>query len=178
MTKPKQVFRHFWKNKYHIYISVLTLYSVLCWSTFGSYYSFESSWVRHYKLGKPVFGVSPILLCRSSQALSGWIGSTAAQLFSGLSRDVGSSSSPGSGWATQGHSETCPEATPVLSWLLFCWKVLSAQFGWAASSRKSLGGSKLLPFKIDGGPCVLGDLQCCRMFLVPFPRSVPQHNPV
>ena len=24
---------------------------------------------------------------------------------------------PSSGWATQGHSETCPEATPVLSWL-------------------------------------------------------------
>ena len=53
-----------------------------------------------------------------------------------------------------------------------------AQFGWAASSRKSLGGSKLLPFKNDGGHCVLGDLQCCRIFLVPFPRSVPWHNPV
>ena len=26
-----------------------------------------------------------------------------------------------------------------------------AQFGWAASSRKSLGASKLLPFKNDGG---------------------------
>ena len=32
--------------------------------------------------------VSPILLCSSSQALSGWRGSVAAQLFSGLSRDV------------------------------------------------------------------------------------------
>jgi hypothetical protein len=32
--------------------------------------------------------------------------------------------------------------------------------------------------KNDGGHCVLGDLQCCRHFLVPFPRSVPQHNPV
>ena len=42
----------------------------------------------------------------------------------------------------------------------------------------SLGGSKLLPFKNDGGHCVLGDHQCCRHFLVPFPRSVPQHNPV
>ena len=51
------------------------------------------------------------------------------------------------------------------------------QFGRAASSRKSLGGSKLLPFKNDGGHCVLGDLQCCWQFLVPFPRSVPQHNP-
>ena len=53
-----------------------------------------------------------------------------------------------------------------------------AQFGRAASSRKSLGGSKLLPFKNYGGHCVLGDLQCCRHFLVPFPRSVPRHNPV
>ena len=32
------------------------------------------------------------------------------------------------------------------------------QFGLAASSIKSLGGSKLLPFK-NGGHCVLGDLQ-------------------
>ena len=31
--------------------------------------------------------------------------------------------------------------------------------GWVASSRKSLGGSKLIPFKNDGGHCVLGDLQ-------------------
>ena len=42
-----------------------------------------------------------------------------------------------------------------------------AQFCRAASSRKSLGGSKLLV-----------DLQCCRHFLVPFPRSVPRHNHV
>ena len=46
-----------------------------------------------------------------------------------------------------------------------------------ASSRKSLSGSELLPFKNDGGHCVLGDLQCCRNLLVPFPRSVPRHNP-
>jgi hypothetical protein len=51
-----------------------------------------------------IWGVSPIL-CQ--------VGSVAAQLFSGLSRDVRSGSNPGSGWATQGHSETCPEATPV-----------------------------------------------------------------
>ena len=35
-----------------------------------------------------------------------------------------------------------------------------AQFGRPASSRKSLGGSKRLPFKNDGGHCVFGDLQC------------------
>ena len=34
----------------------------------------------------------------------------------------------------------------------------TAQFGRAASSRKSLGVSKLLPLKNDGGLCVLGDL--------------------
>ena len=51
-----------------------------------------------------------------------------------------------------------------------------AQFGRAASSRKSIGGSKLLPFKNDGGHCVLGDLQCCQNVLVPFPRTVPRHN--
>jgi hypothetical protein len=32
----------------------------------------------------------------------------------------------------------------------------------------SLGGSKRVPFKNDGGHCVLGDLQCCSHFLVPF----------
>ena len=51
-----------------------------------------------------------------------------------------------------------------------------AQFGRAASSRKSLGGSKLLTFKNDGGHCVLGDLQYCRIVLVAFPRSVPTQS--
>jgi hypothetical protein len=55
---------------------------------------------------------------------------------------------------------------------------LIAQIGWVASSRKSLGCSKLIPFKNDGGHCVLGNLQCCIIVLVPFPRSVPRHNPV
>jgi hypothetical protein len=36
----------------------------------------------------------------------------------------------------------------------------TAQFGRAASSRKSLGRSKLLPFKNDGSHCVLGYIQC------------------
>jgi hypothetical protein len=52
-----------------------------------------------------------------------------------------------------------------------------AQFCRAASTRKSLGGSKSLSFK-NGGHCVLGDLQCCRNVLVPFPRFLPRHNPV
>ena len=45
-----------------------------------------------------------------------------------------------------------------------------AQFGWAASSRKNLGGSKLLPFKNDRGHCVLGDLQCYRSFFGSLPQ--------
>jgi hypothetical protein len=40
------------------------------------------------------------------------------------------------------------------------------QFGQAASYRKSLGGSKPLPFKNDGGHCVLGNLHSCRISLV------------
>ena len=55
---------------------------------------------------------------------------------------------------------------------------LIAQFGRVASSRKSPDGSKLLPFTDDRGHCAHWDLQCCRHFSVPFPRSVPQYNPV
>ena len=43
-----------------------------------------------------------------------------------------------------------------------------AQFGRAASSRKRLGWSKHVPFKNDGGHCVLGDLQYSRNVLVPL----------
>ena len=52
------------------------------------------------------------------------------------------------------------------------------QFGRADSARKSLGCSKLPPFKNDGGHCVLGKLQSCRNILEPFPRPVSQHNTV
>ena len=45
-----------------------------------------------------------------------------------------------------------------------------AQFGWAASSRKSLGGSKLLPFKNDGGYCGPVDLQRCRHVFSTLPQ--------
>ena len=75
-----------------------------------------------------IWGVSPIPLCRSSQALSGWMGSVTAQLFSGRCRNVRSVSSPSSGWATQGHSETCPEAVALTVCLgsLSCCKGKSA----------------------------------------------------
>ena len=58
------------------------------------------------RTGERIQGVgrgSPILLYRSSQALSDWMWSVAAQLISGLPRDVRSRASPGAGWATQGH---------------------------------------------------------------------------
>ena len=57
-------------------------------------------------------------------------------------------------------------------------KALLAQFGRVASSRKSLGGSKLLTFKNDGGPCILGDLQCCRNVWYLSPDLCPEDNPV
>ena len=45
------------------------------------------------------------------------------------------------------------------------------------AGRTAFGGSKLLSFKNNGGHCVLGDHQCCKTFLVPFPRSMVRHNP-
>ena len=53
MTKQKNIYKNV--LKYYIYISIQTLYSVLCWSTFGSDYSLESSLVWRYKNGTPVF---------------------------------------------------------------------------------------------------------------------------
>ena len=84
-----------------------------------------------------IWGVSPILLCRSFQALSGWMGSVTAQLFSGFSRDIRSGSSPGSGWATQGYLETCPKATPKLSWLFYLFIYVSPLFNHVGQLRTS-----------------------------------------
>ena len=110
--KAKQLF--FLRNN-DIYINIQTLYSVLCWRTFGSDYRIESSWVWRYKLGTPVFGefftffsADPLKLCQVR-----W--GALLQLYSGLSRDVRLGSSSGSDWATQWHSGSCPEATPALS---------------------------------------------------------------
>ena len=44
-----------------------------------------------------------------------------------------------------------------------------AQFGRAANLER-VGGSKLFQFNNNGSHCVLGDLQCYRFFLVPFPQ--------
>ena len=45
------------------------------------------------------------------------LGASLHSYFQVFCRDVQSGSSPGSSWATQGHSEICPEATSALSWL-------------------------------------------------------------
>ena len=52
-----------------------------------------------------------------------------------------------------------------------------AQFGWAASSRKSPGHTKLL-FNNYRGHVLLGTFNAAESFFVAFPRFVPQHNPV
>ena len=77
----------------------------------------DATSLAHLYLG--MFSCSSLHILSSSVRL-------AAQLFSGLSIDVRSGSSPGPSWATQGHSETCPEASVVLAVcleLLSCWKV-------------------------------------------------------
>ena len=87
------------------------------------------------------WGVSPILLCRYSKTLPGWMGSVAAQLFSGLSRDVRSGSSPGSGWATHGHSFLSRSHSyiflTVCLWSLSCWKENLCMMSWSLWSRFS-----------------------------------------
>ena len=64
------------KLKYHIDISIQTLYSVLSWSTLTSITA--SSLLGYYKTSW-IWGFSAILLCRSSQALPDWIGNVSGQ---------------------------------------------------------------------------------------------------
>ncbi|XP_071269006.1 histone deacetylase complex subunit SAP30L-like isoform X1 [Salvelinus alpinus] len=68
---------------------------------------------RHYKLQtRPGLNKAQLAeILSSSVRLDGERRCTA--IFRFLQR----CSSPCSGWVTQGHSETCPEATPALSWL-------------------------------------------------------------
>jgi hypothetical protein len=90
----------FKKLKYQIYISIQTLYSVLIWSTFGSDYSLESSWVWRYKLGTPVFveflpffSADPLNLCQV-----GW-GVSVHSYFQVSPEVFWSGSSPGCAWS-------------------------------------------------------------------------------
>ena len=79
-------------------------------------------------LAHQFWGVSPSVRCRSSHALSVRMGSVAAQLFSGLSRDVRSGSSPGSGWPLKDIQILFPKqlllcAPAVCLGSFFCWKL-------------------------------------------------------
>ncbi len=98
-------------------ISIHSLCSILCWSTSGNYYSLKYFWVWCYKLGTSIFGrLLPFSFARPLKRHQvGW--GTSVRRFSDLSRVVQSRSSLGSGCATLGHSQSCPAATPLLSWL-------------------------------------------------------------
>lgn len=91
-----------YRNKQSMKIVHKCSQSLLCWCTFGTNYSFKSFWIWCHK--RPLWS--------TSQAPSGWMESVDAQPFSDLSRDESSQS-----WATQGHPPSCPEATPLISWL-------------------------------------------------------------
>ena len=107
MTKQKlfftEVFRPFTRYFVEAPLTAITASSGL---------GYDASSLAHLYLGS--FSHSSLQILSSSVRLDE---NFAAQLFSGLSRDVRSCSSPGSGWATQGHSKTCPEVTPAWSWL-------------------------------------------------------------
>ena len=80
-----------------MYISIQTLYSVLCWSTD---YSLKSSWVWRYNLGIPVFfSARPLKLCQVGWEMSLSLQRCSIRFKSGL-------------WL--GHSRKL-EATPALS---------------------------------------------------------------
>ena len=86
MARQKS-FRHFGKCiilKNYIYISIQTLYSVLCWSTFWQRLQPQVLGITLQAWHTCIWGVSPILL---KLCQVGWE-SVTAQLFSGLSRDV------------------------------------------------------------------------------------------
>ena len=53
-----------------------------------------------------------------------------------------------------------------------------AQFGRAGVLGRVLVVPNFFHFRMREATVFLGDLQCCRHFLGPFPRSVPRHNPV
>ena len=115
MTKQKQAFRNVCKRiikklQNYIYTSLQTLYSVLCWSTLAalttsSLLGHDATSLAHLYLGS--FSHSSLQILSSSVRLDGKHRCIA--IFRSLQRY----SSPDSGWATQ----SCPEATPALSWL-------------------------------------------------------------
>ena len=74
-------------------------------------------------------------------------------------------------WLVECCRDGCPsgrfsQSPKRNSGALLEWPSGSCSFPWprpfSADCPVCLRGSKLLPFKNDGGHCVLGDLQCCR----------------
>ena len=103
------LFSHLLTLKSLIYIIIQNFNSVLYRNPFGINYSFlgKSLQVLHTRIN----------LGRSSQVPSDWMARVCELSFSGLSTDGLWGLSLGFGWASQGQSETCPEATLALSWL-------------------------------------------------------------
>jgi hypothetical protein len=166
ITNEKWVFRKCITNKkYHIYIIIQTLYSVLCWNTFGSDYSLESSWVwQAWHIC--IWGVSPILLCRSCQV--GWRAS--------LHNDFMISPEMFNWVQVQALAGPFKDIQRLVTKpLLRCFGCLRPPV-WGPEQVFIKDLSVLLHLRMEA--TVLEDLQCCRNVLVPFPRSVPWHDPV
>jgi hypothetical protein len=156
-----------------IFTNIQTLYSVLCWSTFGSDYSLESSWVWRYKLGTPVFGeflpffsADPLKFCQIGWGASLQFFQVSPEMFdrSGL-------------WL--GHSWTFRDLSRIQSCIvlavclgsLSCWKVnLWSRF----SSTISVLCSVHLSQDPDSGQIVQSRYHQIReyCFSYPSPRSV------
>ena len=112
--KDKAIFA----NWNYIYISIKTLYSVLCWSTLAAFTASSLHGYDAASLAHLYFKGFSILLFRYSQSLSGWMGSIAAQRFSDLSRDVRHSRT----FRDLSLSHSCIVLAVYLG-LLSCWKV-------------------------------------------------------
>ena len=168
LTKQKQVFRYFCK---FITNKKLKYHSVLCWSTFDSDYSLESSWVKRCKLGTPVFGdflpflsADPFKLCQVGwrvflhsylQVFPEMFDRVQVQALAGPLKDIQRLVSK-----------------PLLSCLDCVLSVIVQLEGEPLPQSEVLSTLEQVFIKD------LSVLQCCRNVLVPFRRYVPRHNPV
>ncbi len=112
------------RKKNHMYISIHSLCSILCWSIFGTNYSLKSFWVWCDKLWISAFG-NNLPFFSSPRHLSSSVRLDGGRhTFSGFSRNIWLGSIPGCGWTIQGHSQSSLQATlAVCLGSLSCWKV-------------------------------------------------------
>ncbi len=94
------------KRKNHMYISIHSLCSILCWSTFGTNYSLKSFRYDTTSFDHHHLQLSAILLLTSSPLKLCHVGWGQTHIFR-FSRNIWLGSSSGCGWATQGHSQSC-----------------------------------------------------------------------